>query len=111
MNDNPSSRAILRKLLWILPITAASLIFIASFNPAFDRIFLENRFASGLMIFLSVVAPVGAFWGIYRCIRYEQRPGKYLAIVIFVPMGFIWYYVERYSKNKRPWAVQEENQS
>jgi hypothetical protein len=49
-----------------------------------------------LLIPFCVVAPAGGWWAIYQCIRREQHPVKYLAIVIFVPLGFVWYYFERY---------------
>ena len=38
--------------------------------------------------------PLGAFWMIYRAIRYERRPVRYVALA-FVPLSFLWYYVER----------------
>ena len=52
-----------------------------------------------LLIPFCVVAPAGGWWAIYQCIRREQHPVKYLAIVILVPLGFVWYYFGRYRRS------------
>ena len=33
-------------------------------------------------------SPVGSFWMIYRAIRYENNPMRYIALA-FVPMSFV----------------------
>ena len=43
-----------------------------------------------------ILAPIGGWWAVYQCIRYERKPLRYIALVVFIPFGFVWYYFERY---------------
>jgi hypothetical protein len=47
-----------------------------------------------------ILAPVGGWWAVYQCIRYEKQPWKYVALVVLIPLGFVWYYFERYSRRE-----------
>jgi len=92
-------------LIWLPPILLASVVFAASFSP----IAAANKTLSGIAAVLSIVAPIGGFWAVYCCIRYEKNPLKYILIVVFVPMAFVWYYVERYRRSERGWRTQSES--
>ena len=52
-----------------------------------------------------IVAPIGGWWAVYQCIRYERRPWRYIALVLFIPLGFVWYYFERYKKRESARAL------
>jgi glycopeptide antibiotics resistance protein len=84
-------------LRWLLPV---------SFGTIMEFLFLANIVTaktlnthSSLMIVVipfCVIAPLGGWWAVYQCLRHERQIGKCLAIVVFVPLGFFWYYFERY---------------
>jgi hypothetical protein len=44
--------------------------------------------------FLCLIGSVGAFWMMYRAIRYEVRPMP-IVLLAFLPFSFAWYYFER----------------
>ena len=48
-----------------------------------------------------ISAPIGGWWAVYQCIRYERKPWRYIALIVFMPLGFVWYYFERY-KTREP---------
>lgn len=53
------------------------------------ELFIVMAFAMG--------SPIGSFWMVYRSVRFEARPLRYI-ILAMVPMSFVWYYVERVRK-------------
>ena len=82
-------------LAWLIPILVASGILLTiCLNPAA----LKDRLFFPVLIVFGLVAPVGGMWAIYQSIRYEEYPWKCVAIVVFVPFGFTWYYFEKYRK-------------
>lgn len=91
-------------LLWLIPILIASGVFVViCVNPAA----LMGRLFFPVLIVFGLVGPIGAFWGIYQSIRYEQSPLKYSAVML-IPLGFLWYYFERYKKRISPSGVNPE---
>jgi hypothetical protein len=40
------------------------------------------------------VSPLGAFWMLYRVIRYERHPFPFI-LLAFIPYFFLGYYIER----------------
>lgn len=86
-------------LVWLIPILVASAVFLAiCLKPT---AFMKDRVFFPLLIIYGLIAPVGGFWAIYQSIRYEKHPWKYVAIVVFIPFGFLWYLFERYRKAER----------
>ena len=84
-------------LWWLVPVMLGAVFEVIFFVPfVTPETMNHHKEIFLLLIPFCVVAPVGGWWAIYQCIRREQHPVKYLAIVIFVPLGFIWYYFERY---------------
>lgn len=91
-------------LLWLIPILIAFGVFVViCFNPAA----LMGRLFFPVIIVLGLVGPIGAFWGIYQSIRYEESPLKYSAVML-IPLGFLWYYFEKYKKRVSPSRVNPE---
>ena len=89
-------------LAWLIPILIASAVFLAiCLDPA---AFMRDSVFFPLLIAYGLIAPAGGFWAIYQSIRYESHPWRCVAIVMFVPFGFLWYYFERYRKR----VAQEE---
>jgi hypothetical protein len=82
-------------LYWLIPIlVACGICVVMWFKPSAlkDQLFFPVLIAFGL------IAPIGGLWAIYQSIRYENSPLKYVAIVVLIPFGFLWYYFERYKK-------------
>lgn len=95
-------------LLWLTPILVASGIeLIIWFNPAS----IKDQLFFPVVIIFGIIAPVGGLWGIYQSIRYEKSPWKYVAIIVLVPFGFVWYYFERYRKRTAASARDHEQQA
>ena len=42
-----------------------------------------------------VLQPFCALWMAFKAFREEKNPLPYVAIVVLVPLGWLWYYVER----------------
>jgi thiol:disulfide interchange protein len=53
-----------------------------------------------LLVLVFAVAPVGAFWMMSQVMRYERRPFPLIAMAMFVPFTFLWYYLERVRPGK-----------
>lgn len=53
-----------------------------------------------LLILLFASAPLGSFWMMYMSIRYEKSPLPMVALALFVPFTFLWYYFERVRPGK-----------
>ena len=82
-----------KTLLWLIPILIGCGVFLTiCINPSA----LKDRLFFPVLIMFGLIAPVGGLWAIYRCIRYEKTPWRYIAIVVFIPFGFLWYYFEKY---------------
>jgi hypothetical protein len=85
-------------LFWLLPITyglmATVLLYAVVLNPAVGV--EAKRLAIGFVAPFCVVAPFGGWWAIFQCFRHERNPWPYAAILILIPLGFLWYYFERY---------------
>lgn len=60
-----------------------------------------------LLVLLFAVPPVGAFWMMYQVIRHERQPFFLIAMALFVPFAFLWYYFERVRPGKHKHAVPE----
>lgn len=56
-----------------------------------------TSFGEAIYALVYFVSEVGGLWMIYQAIRYEVRPGRFVALA-FLPLSFIWYYYERYSR-------------
>jgi hypothetical protein len=78
-------------------LVATVVLYISFFKPQI----LANKFLFYFVIPFCIVVPFGGWWAIYQSLRYEKRPWRYVAIVFFIPAGFIWYYFERYRVSKR----------
>ena len=97
-------------LFWLIPITYG-----LAATAALCTVFVRPEIVANRSLFFfvapfCVVAPFGGWWAIYQCIRYEENPWRYVAVVFFVPLGFVWYYVERYRVPKRRfWRDRKEN--
>jgi hypothetical protein len=52
------------------------------------------------LIVLFGIPPFGAFWMMYMSIRHEKNPFPMLALALFVPFTFLWYYFERVRSGK-----------
>src|SRR5690349_16070219 len=95
-SSRPEIHRIRGKLVWLVPILIASASFFAVYvRPA---AFMNDRVFFSLLILYGLVAPRGGLWAIYQSIRYEKDPWKCIAVVVFVPFGFLWYWFERYQK-------------
>jgi hypothetical protein len=88
------------KLAWMLPIAYGfSIVAIILSSWRFPD--LLSRHSVQLFVAPAcIVAPIGGWWAIYQCVRYERNPGRYLMIVMFIPFGFAWYYFERYRPHR-----------
>jgi len=84
-------------LWWVIPIVYGAAVelsfFIAIFGPMPPP---HQKLLLAFLVPACVVAPIGGWWALYQCVRHEQRPLKYIAIIVLVPFGFAWYYFERY---------------
>jgi len=56
-------------------------------------------FALDSMALSAMAVNIGGFWALYQAIRYEIRPLRFI-LIAFVPLSFVWYYYERYSKRR-----------
>ena len=90
-----------RLVLWIVLMIAASAVatgvVLGSWEPSNDlELFIVMVFFMG--------NPLGSFWMMYQTFRYERNPLGYILLALFVPLSFLWYYVERVrpAKKRRP---------
>lgn len=99
-----------QSLYWLLPIIYGSAATIALSAVFFKPGIVSNRFLFHFVTPYCIVQPIGGWWVIYQCVRYERRPWRYVAIVL-VPAGFFWYFFERYSiRERRLWLAQERRE-
>jgi hypothetical protein len=84
-------------LYWMVPVALGLVLEIAFFVPLVGPDTLNrHRFLLAFVVPFCFVAPLGGWWAIYQCIRNEKHPARYIAVVVLVPLGFSWYYFERY---------------
>ena len=85
------------KLPW-LPLIAVGTIIEAYFFLSFGSTQALNQHPLLFVIVVPfcIAAPVGGWWAVYQCIRHEVHPIRFIVIVLVVPLGFTWYYFERY---------------
>jgi hypothetical protein len=85
-------------LYWLVPVVLGAVFEIVFFVVPFVSPETMNRHREILLLLVPfcIVAPIGGWWAVYQCVRHERHPAKYLAIVTLVPLGFIWYFFERY---------------
>lgn len=88
-------------LLWLLPVTYGSIATAIVLSLFVTPQLFNNKLLFDLAVPACVVAPFGGWWAIYQCVRHESQPWRYIAIVVFVPLGFTWYYFERYRRSGR----------
>ena len=79
-------------LFWLVPVVYGSVIVLGSFAG----LFVHNPKLIWFAVPVAVVAPIGGWWGVYQCIRYEKHPRNYLLVILLIPLGFLWYYQKRY---------------
>jgi hypothetical protein len=84
-------------LYWLIPI-ALGLVFEVAFCIPFvsPDTLNHHRLLLAFIVPFFFIAPLGGWWAIYQCVRYEKQSGRYIAVVVLVPLGFVWYYFERY---------------
>jgi hypothetical protein len=89
-------------LRWLVPVLIGATVEFVFFAGIVSATTL-NHHSSLLMVVIPfcLIAPVGGWWGVYQCIRYEREMGKHITIVTLVPLGFFWYYFERYLPRHR----------
>jgi hypothetical protein len=61
----------------------------------------------GLVFLFFMGQPIGAFWMLYHCFRYEARPLPFVFIAC-IPYGFAWYYFERVRGRPAPRLAAEQ---
>jgi len=96
-------------LYWLIPVAFGLIVEIAFFVPFVSADFLNHhRSLLILVVPFCLAAPLGGWWAVYQCIRHEEHPLRYIVIVILVPLGFSWYYFERYRLRqvKGSWKTQ-----
>jgi hypothetical protein len=97
-------RSLVFVLAWAYFVFAVALLVIAFFVP--DPQKLKPVFFFAFPAYAAI--PFGAFWAIYQCLQFEKRPWRYLPVVLFIPLGFVWYYFRRYRvRGQISWREQE----
>ena len=84
-------------LAWMVSIAYGISILAIFFSPLISPDILSQH--RGLLIFMApgfIISPIGGCWAFIQCLRHERDPRRYLPIILLVPFGFTWYYVERY---------------
>ena len=79
-------------------VVVAIFIFTPLVNP--NR-WPDRRLYYALISPAFIISPIGAYWALYQCVRYERRPWKYIPY-LFIPFGFLWYYFERFKQVQHP---------
>lgn len=96
---HPKTHRLREAAVWLVPILVASVVFVGiCLSPA---AFTKDGVFFPILIIYGLIAPLGGLWASYQSIRYEKDPWKCIAVVVFVPFGFFWYYFERYRKSER----------
>lgn len=84
-------------LLWSIPVFVGTLVEILLLTSFIDVSMLNQHHELFFVIApFSVIAPIGGWWAVYQCLRYEDKPAKFILVVVILPLGFTWYYFERY---------------
>src|SRR5262249_34016722 len=90
----------IRLMLWIALMLAATAvatwIVVGPWEP-------ENGFELFVVVIFFMSIPLGGLWMMYQAFRYERDFLSYF-LLANVPLGFLWYYVERVrpAKRRRP---------
>jgi hypothetical protein len=98
-----------KTLLWLIPIIYGSFVFIMIITRLGDPDYWPDRRL--FFVFVTpawVISPIGAYWALYQCIRFERKPWRYIPF-LFIPFGFLWYYLERYLQVHRPRVFRGRN--
>src|SRR5882762_8301128 len=66
----------------------------------------DNPVASNLTVMLFLLGPAGNVWMICDCLSRDGRWIRKIWLALFVPLAFVWYYVEIY----RPRLLQRNRQ-
>jgi len=95
--ENKPQWATARSLLWLLPITYGTLAVAASYAAVLRPELIASRFWFYSILPFGLAEPVGCWWGIFHCFRHERgrKRWQYIAVIVFVPLGFSWYYFEK----------------
>jgi hypothetical protein len=56
-------------------------------------------FVVALVAIAAFISQFGTYWMLYQAVRYEVRPFRFV-LLAFLPLAFVWYYVERYAKRR-----------
>jgi len=54
-----------------------------------------------LVVALFMISACGNLWMLYRVIRFEKNRFPLSVLAMFIPMAFVWYYVERVLPSQR----------
>lgn len=87
-----------KSLYWLVPVVLGGILEITFFVVPFVPREMTNQHKEILWVLVPFcfIAPIGGWWAVYQCVRYEERPAKYILLVMIIPLGFIWYYFERH---------------
>ena len=84
------------------------LLLLSNFDASLGETFSRHSRFDPLFSLVGLIIIVGALWMLYQAARYEVRPLRFL-VLAFVPLSFLWYYYERYSRrqgdHRRPLAM------
>ena len=92
----------LRKLVWIcLGVFSSSFVLMMVFFYPFKHPLQQELGRSAVVIEpILFLQPFLGIWMLYQAIRYEAKPLRYVLLIAFVPLAYVWYYVERYRPRK-----------
>jgi hypothetical protein len=82
-------------LIWMGVATYLFLGFMVVFSPEISR--SVSSLFDALAVMATFAEYIGFIWMFYQAARYEIRSFRFI-LLCFVPLSFIWYYFERYSK-------------
>lgn len=88
-------------VIWILlSVLLGSGIVEGTFSLITSPLFEGHPVAAGLLYGAVVAVPtLGAFWMMYRAVRYERSPAPFI-LLAFVPFTCFWYYFGRVKPRK-----------
>jgi hypothetical protein len=78
--------------------------FVLYFGRPEGSSYVSTSFITGIFAVVSFVADIGSLWMIYQAVRYEIRPWRFVLLAL-VPLSFVWYYNERYSRRRGPYRI------
>jgi hypothetical protein len=87
---------------WVPAVALFVILVFASYvETQLESSFNSTSFLDAIFALVSLVSNIGLLWMVYQAIRYEIRPLRFV-LLAFVPLSFIWYYNERYSRRRGP---------